>query len=107
MLRSYTALNKEHSETVVSLAEKITELVVSSSVMYGEADEALNVALEMLETKTRPLNVPQQGVDAFQGFLILGLPVQIITPGAAGKQKITHVPWPPVHPWFLQQHHHG
>lgn len=55
MLKSYTALNKEHSETVVSLAEKITELVINSSVTYGEADEALNVALEMLETKTRPV----------------------------------------------------
>ena len=56
-LRSYNPMSTEHSEAVVSLAEKITELVVSSSVTYKEADEALTVAQDLIETKTRPVSV--------------------------------------------------
>ena len=57
VLRPYTTKDKEYDERVVALAKKIAELVVDSSVTYKEADEALVVAQDFLETKTRPVSV--------------------------------------------------
>lgn len=57
VLRPYTTEDKEYDERVVALAKKITELVIDSSVTYKEADEALVVAQDFLETKTRPVIV--------------------------------------------------
>lgn len=57
VLRPYNSLDKEYDEKVVALAKKITELVIDSSVTYKEADEALAVAQDFLETKTRPVIV--------------------------------------------------
>ena len=57
VLRPYTTEDKEYDERVVALAKKITELVIDSSVTYKEADEALVVAQDFLEKKTRPVIV--------------------------------------------------
>ena len=57
VLRPYNSMDKEYDEKVVALAKKITELVIDSSVTYKEADEALVVAQDFLETKTRPVIV--------------------------------------------------
>lgn len=45
------------------LAEEVTLLVVNSNVTYKEAQNALELVLETLETKTRPVIVqdPVQG----------------------------------------------
>lgn len=57
VLRPYTTEDKEYDERVVALAKKITELVVSSSVTFKEADDALVFAQDYLQTKTRPIIV--------------------------------------------------
>ena len=57
VLRPYGASEKEYDEKVISLAKEITELVVSSSVTFKEADEALVLAQDYLQTKTRPIIV--------------------------------------------------
>ena len=53
----------EQTEQSKQLAEKVTLLVVNSNVTYREAQNALELALETLETKTRPVTVqgPAQG----------------------------------------------
>ena len=59
--RSYGSV--EQTEKSQQLAEKVTLLVVSSNVTYKEAQSALELALETLETKARLVidQSPRQG----------------------------------------------
>lgn len=43
------------TEQSAQLAEEVTSLIVGSNVTYKEAQNALELVLEILETKTRPV----------------------------------------------------
>ncbi len=53
--RSYGSV--EQTEASKNLAKEVTSLVVSSNVTYREAQNALELVLETLETGTRPVIV--------------------------------------------------
>lgn len=53
--RSYGSV--EQTEVSKNLAKEVTSLVVSSNVTYREAQNALELVLETLETGTRPVIV--------------------------------------------------
>ena len=59
--RSYGPVDQ--TEESKKLAEEVTLLVVNSNVTYKEAQNALELVLETLETKTRPVIAqdPAQG----------------------------------------------
>ena len=59
--RSYGTV--EQTEASKNLAKEGTSLIVSSNVTYMEAQNALELVLETLETRTRPVIVqgPVQG----------------------------------------------
>ncbi len=50
------------NEKTLSLAKKVTSLIVSSDVTYKEAMDALEYALTLLELETKPIIVlaPEQ-----------------------------------------------
>lgn len=50
------------NEKTMSLAKKVTSLIVDSNVTYKEAVDALECALTVLETETKPIIVltPEQ-----------------------------------------------
>ncbi len=53
MLKSYRI--SEPNEKAKALAEKVTELLVNSSVTYQEAEDALELAQVLLMEQTRPV----------------------------------------------------
>ncbi|MCM1236133.1 MAG: hypothetical protein NC489_39115 [Ruminococcus flavefaciens] len=54
--RSYDT--PEQTAKSAELAKKVTSLVVSSDVTYKEAYNALELVMETLETKAKPVIVP-------------------------------------------------
>lgn len=55
MLKSYRI--SAPNEKAKTLAEKVTELLVNSSVTYQEAEDALELARVLLMERTRPVSV--------------------------------------------------
>lgn len=47
------------SEAAKNLAEKITALIIDSAVTFKDAVDALDMAEELLENKTRPVRAEQ------------------------------------------------